>query len=213
VAANSRNASLVSDPGELKERIATILVEAGLGVEAAERPRLDALDEGVSGPVVGAGSTGTRSAAIRTLRRRNRDVPLVVVVPSDGSRQGCRSAISAGADGAVLEKDIEAALPAAVEAAEGGQVVFPRSVLRAATAPPFSRREKQVLGMMVLGSTNHEIATQLGLAESTIKSHLSSAFEKLGVSSRSEAAALILDTASGLGLEVLAIEGESGRES
>jgi DNA-binding NarL/FixJ family response regulator len=46
---------------------------------------------------------------------------------------------------------------------------------------------------MAVGLTNAQIADRLGLSESTVKSHLSSAFTKLGVASRAEAAALIRD--------------------
>ena len=54
---------------------------------------------------------------------------------------------------------------------------------------------------MVTGQTNSQIASELFLAESTVKSHLSSAFGKLGVSSRSEAAAVIsIDRGHGLGI-------------
>jgi DNA-binding NarL/FixJ family response regulator len=59
--------------------------------------------------------------------------------------------------------------------------------------------------MVVLGFSNGEIARKLHLAETTVKSHLSSTFRKLGVRSRSEAAALVLDGQSGLGLGVLTI--------
>ena len=65
--------------------------------------------------------------------------------------------------------------------------------------------------MVVLGFTNGEIARQLHLAESTIKSHLSSSFTKLGVRSRNEAAELILDADGGLGTGILAISGAEGR--
>jgi DNA-binding NarL/FixJ family response regulator len=50
--------------------------------------------------------------------------------------------------------------------------------------------------------TNSQIASELFLAESTVKSHLSSAFAKLGVSSRSEAVAVILDPERGPGLGI-----------
>ena len=63
-------------------------------------------------------------------------------------------------------------------------------------------REKQILTLMVTGQTNSQIASELFLAESTVKSHLSSAFGKLGVSSRSEAAAVILDPDRGHGLGI-----------
>jgi DNA-binding CsgD family transcriptional regulator len=62
----------------------------------------------------------------------------------------------------------------------------------------FSLREKQVLQLVADGLTNAEIACRLFLSESTVKSHLSSSFRKLGVSSRSEAAAVVLDADHGL---------------
>ena len=63
-------------------------------------------------------------------------------------------------------------------------------------------REKQILMLVVTGLTNSQIAAELFLAESTVKGHLSSAFSKLGVSSRSEAAAVILDPERGRGLGI-----------
>jgi ATP/maltotriose-dependent transcriptional regulator MalT len=73
---------------------------------------------------------------------------------------------------------------------------------------PFVNYEKQNLGQMVLGMSNAEIVTKLFLAESTVKSHLSSAFTKLGVTSRNEAADLILNPTAGVGLGILTIPSE-----
>ncbi len=56
-----------------------------------------------------------------------------------------------------------------------------------------------------MGYMNGQIAQQLFLAESTVKSHLSSAFRKLGVRSRNEAVNLILDPERGLGMGILAL--------
>ena len=58
------------------------------------------------------------------------------------------------------------------------------------------------------GCTNAQIADELFLAESTVKSHLSSAFSKLGVSSRNEAATMILDPDRGRGLGIAKIAPE-----
>lgn len=49
-------------------------------------------------------------------------------------------------------------------------------------------RELDVLAFLVMGKTNREIAAYLNLSQSTVKSHLSSIYEKLGVSNRTEAA-------------------------
>ena len=58
-----------------------------------------------------------------------------------------------------------------------------------------------------MGLSNSQIAAKLFLAESTIKSHLSSAFGKLDVSSM-RAVSLILDPEQGQGLGILTIPAE-----
>ena len=51
-----------------------------------------------------------------------------------------------------------------------------------------TRREQEILACVASGMRNGEIASELHLAESTVKSHLTSAFLKLGVSNRTQAA-------------------------
>lgn len=48
-------------------------------------------------------------------------------------------------------------------------------------------REVEVLGAMVTGARNNQIATDLGIAERTVKAHLASVYRKLGVTSRAGA--------------------------
>jgi DNA-binding CsgD family transcriptional regulator len=59
-----------------------------------------------------------------------------------------------------------------------------------AVLAPLTPREREVLAHLHLGYTNAQIATVLGTAERTVRNQLSSIYEKLGVSSRAEAAAL-----------------------
>jgi len=99
--------------------------------------------------------------------------------------------------------DIEGALAPAVRAICTGQVVVPRQSRRHVVRPALSHREKQALALVTAGLSNREIAARLYLAESTVKTHLSSIFGKLGVDSRSEAAALVLDPDEKLGMSVL----------
>ena len=50
-----------------------------------------------------------------------------------------------------------------------------------------TRRELEVLKLLVKGLRNAEVAVALDLAESTIATHLKSIYRKLGISSRAEA--------------------------
>jgi DNA-binding NarL/FixJ family response regulator len=119
-----------------------------------------------------------------------------------------RAALAAGAAGVVTEDGLERALVPSLHATIAGQVCVPRSQWRQIEPPALSAREKQVLGLVVMGYMNGQIAEQLFLAESTVKSHLSSAFGKLGVRSRNEAVELILDPERGLGMGILGLSGE-----
>ena len=55
-----------------------------------------------------------------------------------------------------------------------------------------SGRESQVLGLVVKGMTNVEIADTLFISLNTVKNHLKNIFRKMGVSSRAEAVAKYL---------------------
>ena len=145
-------------------------------------------------------------AAIRRLADALRTTYLVVV-SSDQDGAGLRQALNAGADGVVFESDLESTLGPVTQSVLVGHISLPRRFHRCVVKPVFSHREKEVLAMVVKGLGNRQIANRLFLAESTVKSHLSTAFQKLGVRSRKEAAALLMDPEEGLEA-VLSIEPE-----
>jgi DNA-binding NarL/FixJ family response regulator len=132
-------------------------------------------------------------AMLRRLRRQRR-TPQVVAVSPAATGTGVRRGLDAGADAIVFEGELESTLAVAVSAVASGQSVVPRAHRASVERPAFSHRERQVLSCVARGLTNAQIAEELYLAESTIKSHLSSAFSKFGVRSRKEAAALFLET-------------------
>jgi DNA-binding NarL/FixJ family response regulator len=127
------------------------------------------------------------------------DTPLIVVAVGFLGA-ACRKLVRREVDGLVHEAQIEEALVATVDAVLADQLCFPASMRGTVAGPVFSHREKQVLELLLAGLTNGEIAAQLYLSESTVKSHLASTFRKLGVSSRVEAARRVL--APDVGLEV-----------
>lgn len=138
---------------------------------------------------------------VRVARETLAAVPLVVV--ADGGDSWVRRLLRAGAVGFVREDAVERALVPTVKAIMAGQTAVPLDLGHHVRETALSHRERQILGMVVLGFSNGEIAARFYLAESTVKSHLSAAFRKLGVHSRIEAAALILDPEGGLGTGIL----------
>jgi len=133
-------------------------------------------------------------------------VPLVLVA-SGFVGSSCRRVVRAGLEGFVHEGQIEHALVATIDAVLARQLCVPASMRATLAQPVFSHREKQVLELLLEGLTNGEIAAQLFLSESTVKSHLASSFRKLGVSSRAEAARCMLAPDSGLELRGLSLGG------
>lgn len=148
-----------------------------------------------------------RKGAVSNFRRLLDSLPdgriVACTLPADSP--SIRWAIDKGVDGLVWETRIEETLALTVRAVHADQLVIPREYRRRLQPPQLTNREKQSLSLVIMGLTNKEIADKLYISESTVKSHLNSAFRKLGVHSRAEAARLIADPDEGLGTGILAI--------
>ena len=132
-------------------------------------------------------------AALRRLRRDAPD-PAIVVISPPATGTGVRRVLDAGADALVFEPELErdARRPRSApsrSASRRSHAKFLASVEKSGA----SHRENEVLALVRDGLTNAEIAERLFLAESTVKSHLSSIFTKFGVRSRKEVAAAFAD--------------------
>jgi len=149
------------------------------------------------------GATREEVAALPGLREKHSG-PLVAVLAELPGPRGARTA-AARLEGSVLATDIERALIPTLNAVAVGQCIVPRAIRQVVDRPPLSPRERQILAMVVIDFSNAEIARKLYVSESNVKNHLSSAFQKLGVKSRSAATDLILDHESGLGPGILRI--------
>jgi DNA-binding NarL/FixJ family response regulator len=143
---------------------------------------------------------------VSAVRAELADTPLIVVAAGFAGA-GSRKLVPEVLEGFVHERHIEAALSATVDTVLAGQLCVPESMRGALAQPVFSHREKQVLELLLEGRTNGEIAAELFLSESTVKSHLASSFRKLGVSSRAEAARCVLGPDSTVELRLLALDG------
>jgi two-component system, NarL family, response regulator LiaR len=106
------------------------------------------------------------------------------------------SAIRAGAIGYLLKDTESDELIKSIRAAAAGQVqLSPKAAerlmreIRAPESPEkLTERETDVLRALAEGSSNKEIARELGLGETTVKTHVSNILMKLGLPSRTQAA-------------------------
>jgi len=144
---------------------------------------------------------------VDSLTKRFEEIPVVLACASI-QRWEVRAALASGAAGVVTYGELKDSLGPCLHAVRAGQICVPRGHWRQVEPPVLSTREKQILGLVVMGYMNSQIADQLFLAESTVKSHLSSAFGKLGVRSRNEAVDLIVNPERGLGMGILGLGGE-----
>jgi DNA-binding NarL/FixJ family response regulator len=191
--------SLVEDGASIWPAVQRLLPRS----DHSARDSLSASEIGLIGWV---SATREETARLPALRAEHPG-PLVAVVREMPSALGARL-IAARLEGAVLALEIEQTLLPTLAAVAAGQCVVPRAIRQIVDRPALSPRERQILAMVVLDFSNGEIARKLFVSESNVKNHLSSAFQKLGVKSRSAAAELILDRESGLGPGILRISPE-----
>jgi DNA-binding NarL/FixJ family response regulator len=195
-----------------RERIGAVLQEQGWRFTAFDDVEATLEHDGEGDDctlqVLWIEDTSSSAAQQVELLQRGIESARVVVICPEIERWEVRAVLAAGAAGVVLEREMAGTLGPCLQAVRVGQICVPRQQWRQIAPPALSTREKQILGLVVMGYMNSQIAERLFLAESTVKSHLSSAFGKLGVRSRNEAVNLILDSERGFGMGILALGGE-----
>ena len=133
--------------------------------------------------------------AIREIRRRQCACPILVLTTSTVSND-LASALSAGATGALPKSTANERIVAAIRDVAAGKTVVDREISKMiAQDPPVEEltdRQLEVLHSLTRGLSNTEIARQFGIAEITVKNHVSSILARLGAANRSEAVAIAL---------------------
>ncbi|MFZ6029661.1 MAG: response regulator [Chloroflexota bacterium] len=201
---------LVDDQALFREGLRTLLsVQAGLEVvgEAAngeEALRLagtlqpDVILMDVRMPVLDG------VVATRRLRAAHPAMRVIVLTTFDDDEY-VFEALRAGAAGYLLKDTPSEKLFEAVRAAARGESFLQPSVAAKVVAEfsrlanlsparpeplidPLSEREREILRLIAQGASNREIAVQLVIAEGTVKNHVTSILDKLGVGDRTQAA-------------------------
>lgn len=193
----TQRATIAGEDTSARMHAARLLSSAGFEVTGEVRPEVVVV-------LVTAETEVERGREVRALVEEHPEVCVLAVVPPGTTNASLRRALIAGAAGIVLTSEIESALIPSLRAIQAGQLAVPSSLSRQIAPRPLSHREKQIVGLVVQGLTNREIADRLYLAESTIKTHLSSIFRKIDARSRAEAVTRIQDPDSGYGPEFLA---------
>jgi DNA-binding NarL/FixJ family response regulator len=110
-----------------------------------------------------------------------------------------------GADGFVHAQMLPAQVLSAVEVVQKGELAAPRQLLRYYLSQnenpklgDLTARGREIMEMVVEGSSNAQIAGRLYLSESTIKQHLRAVYKELGVRNRTQAAKLMREHAGGV---------------
>ena len=138
------------------------------------------------------------------------DPPAVVVLTTFDQNEYVVRALRAGAYGFLLKDAPSSRLVAAVRAAAGGDALIEPSITRRLVerfAEPVQEtprvpevmagltdRELEVLRLVARGLSNAEIAAEIVVAETTVKTHVARILTKLGVRDRVQAVVLAYDT-------------------
>jgi len=139
-------------------------------------------------------------AATRTIHQRWPNVQ-VIALTSFQEKELVQDALQAGAIGYLLKNVSGEELVEAIRQAKSGKPTLAPEAVQALIQPPsevesmaaeLTRREQEVLALLVKGMSNPEIAAQLVISRATVKVHISSILSKLGVSSRGEAISLAI---------------------
>jgi two-component system, NarL family, response regulator LiaR len=129
--------------------------------------------------------------AIRRLRERA-PATRAVVLSSFIDDDRLFPVVRAGAAGYLLKDVQPAELVDAIRTVHGGGALLHPQVaarlLAEVAGDPLTPREREVLSLVGRGMANKVIARELGLAEKTVKAHVSSILGKLGVADRTQAA-------------------------
>jgi NarL family two-component system response regulator LiaR len=194
---------IVDDHAVVREGLRTFLdLQEGIEVvgEAADGEEAIRAAEQLRPDVVLIDLVMPRLDGVQAMRRLRERLPAVraIVLTSYLDDERLLPALRAGAAGYLLKSVQPQELARAVRAAAVGEALIDPTVAgrlvealangRDERAEQLTPREREVLSLIGRGLANKRIASELGIAEKTVKTHVSSVLAKLGVADRTQAA-------------------------
>jgi DNA-binding NarL/FixJ family response regulator len=129
-------------------------------------------------------------ATIKAIRAMHPTARFIVVTTYEGD-EDIHRALEAGAQGYVIKGMPYQVLVQALQRVHSGRRFLPPPVVDALASrlpdSDLSARELEVLGLLVAGKSNKDIAHSLGITEATVKSHVSAILMRLNVNDRTQA--------------------------
>jgi len=131
---------------------------------------------------------------------KGRDIKVIMLTMAEEDHE-IRAAIEQGVDGYILKtSEPEQILQAIVSVQRGGRV-FPSHVMQKLArvelptdiSTRLSARELEIVAFVARGMSNRAIGDRLGLSENTVRNHLRSILEKLGLHNRVQVATFALE--------------------
>jgi DNA-binding NarL/FixJ family response regulator len=194
---------IVDDQAMVRQGIAALLTQSGAASavleagDAAEGLRLAVEHSDLDAVLLDLSMPGVSGMdAIAEFGRRRPDVPVIVLTASDEPWK-VREAFDQGALGYVPKSAGAKTLLAAIQLVLSGEAFVPALLLRqngsqhggGAAGPrgPLTDRQAEVLSCLGQGLSNKEIGRELGVAEKTVKAHVTAVLRGLGAANRDEA--------------------------
>lgn len=169
-----------------------LVAEAGDGAQAVEkyrehRPDVTLMD--LQMPVMNG------IDAIAAIRAQDPLARIIVLTTYKGDVQVLR-ALKAGAAGYLLKSMLRNELLDTIRKVHAGQQHIPPEIAAEMAAyfaaDALTARETDVLRLVALGNSNRRVAAELGIAEETVKAHMSGLLAKLGANDRTHAVTIAI---------------------
>ncbi len=137
---------------------------------------------------------------LKTLAETRETTPKIIIYTGNSSPDVPRQVMQLGGAGFCGKSESPERLIETILAVAEGRMVFPFMDMSNPANDPFdalTAREQELLAALSEGSTNMQIASELGISLNTVKFHLKNLYSKLNVKNRSQAVACFLRTRMG----------------